>query len=473
MFVFGSLISGSLAHAAKPKIAVVPYKGNTNLEGTDAGWIKRLYRWALRQRDRIEVMEEGDIINRLNNIQTIDRKTQIRIKYFRRYLEKGQKLCSFNQARYAGFALKALEKANKLAPDIEDWVTDPGLFTELYLLHGLAYLQMRNGPKTREYVLRAAQFNPDYQPDEGKFPEGFVKYFNTIRNWVKRNARYSLTLNSTPSGAKVYYNQRLVGKTPVTISEIPLGRHIFRVERNGYKTWKSIANFDKRRLGSRTSLKNTVALERDPKALTLEGIPIFDKAAAVDPLVLDRLESMRDKLGVDYIHALEPKRFRLKGGEKIVVLYVAKFYKDAKSIEYTRLPIGSTRSEHRKAIIAQAMQLEQRLAPVARRVAPPVIVRREPEPERREPVVRREPEPERRVAVIPPPRREPDKRIIEKPEKPQPKGESVAQKWWFWTIIGVVVVGAGAVTAGVLIAQSSAPPSATFIVTTTTASGTQ
>ena len=482
-------ISNSHANT-KPKIAIIPYKSNTNLDSTEAEWIQRLYRWALRQRPRLDVMEEADLTNRLNNVQTIDRKTEIRITYFRRYLEKGQKLCSFNQPRYAGFALKALEKANKLAPHIEDWITDPNLFTELYLLHGLAYLQMRNGPKTREYVIRAAQFNPEYQPDEGKYPEQFVKYFNTIRDWVKRSANYSLSLDSTPNNAKVYYNQRLVGKTPVTIREIPLGRHLFRIEYNGYKMWKSIANFDKKKLGSRTSLKNNVSLERDPKALSLDGIPIFDKAAAVDPLVLDRLESIRDKLGADHLYMLEPRRFSKTDGGSVILLYIAKYQKDAKNITYHKLTIGLSRDEHRSAIVAYAQQLEQQLSPVAepvRRPDPPPVIRREPEPERRaEPIARREPErsteperrtepdpePERRVAAIEP-RREPEKRITEKPQKPEPKGESIAQKWWFWTIIVVAVVGAGAVTAGVLIAQNSAPPNATFIVTTTTASGTQ
>lgn len=43
-------------------------------------------------------------------------------------------------------------------------------------------------------------------------------------------------------------------------------------------------------------------------------------------------------------------------------------------------------------------------------------------------------------------------------EEPLPPSRSVLEEWWFWTIIGAVVVIAGGVTIGVVAGSSSGPP---------------
>ena len=471
--LFSLLCHPAQADTKRPRLALVPYKTTSGVDSTEASWINRLFGWALRQRPRLEMLNADEVDQRLNNASGPDRQTQIRIKLFKNYLDKAKKLYKFKRYDYT---VKALDTASKLAPSIQDWVTDHNLFFELYLYYGLSYLQLRDAPKTRENVIKAAQLDPERQLDESEYPAQFINYFQAIQNWVRKNANYSLTLKSVPEGAQIYYNFRLVGRTPFTVSKIPLGRHLFRMTYNGYKTWSTVANFDKAKLGKQKTLQTTIVLNRDPKALTLEGIPIFDKAAAIDPLILERLEAIREKLEADQIFIVEPYR-----KESAISLRIATYKKDAKTILYRDLPIGSSREEHRPRILAYAQEMEQQLAPppaVVVRASPPPVVRREdppperrivrredPPPERR--IVRREdPPPERRaVAVVPPVERPEERSIVTPPAKPA-KSEPFHQTWWFWTLVGVVVVGGGTALAVVLITQNSAPPSATFIVTT-------
>jgi len=49
--------------------------------------------------------------------------------------------------------------------------------------------------------------------------------------------RGSLTVESRPSGARVFLDGRLVGTTPLTWAGIPAGDHSIRLEHDGYTNW--------------------------------------------------------------------------------------------------------------------------------------------------------------------------------------------------------------------------------------------
>ncbi len=49
----------------------------------------------------------------------------------------------------------------------------------------------------------------------------------------------ALSVESKPPGASVFVNNRLVGKTPVSLSEIAAGDHTIRLELSGYRRWSS------------------------------------------------------------------------------------------------------------------------------------------------------------------------------------------------------------------------------------------
>ena len=49
----------------------------------------------------------------------------------------------------------------------------------------------------------------------------------------------ALTIDSRPSGAKVFIDEKLVGTTPLNVSVVPAGDHAVRLERDGYRRWTS------------------------------------------------------------------------------------------------------------------------------------------------------------------------------------------------------------------------------------------
>ena len=49
----------------------------------------------------------------------------------------------------------------------------------------------------------------------------------------------TLTVESKPSGARVFVDSRLVGATPLSLSEMAAGEHTVRFELDGYRRWSS------------------------------------------------------------------------------------------------------------------------------------------------------------------------------------------------------------------------------------------
>jgi hypothetical protein len=47
----------------------------------------------------------------------------------------------------------------------------------------------------------------------------------------------SLAIESAPSGARVSFNGRAVGSTPVVLRNVPAGTHLVRIEADGYQPW--------------------------------------------------------------------------------------------------------------------------------------------------------------------------------------------------------------------------------------------
>jgi hypothetical protein len=44
-------------------------------------------------------------------------------------------------------------------------------------------------------------------------------------------------VDSRPSGARVFVNDRLIGITPMTVPDLPAGPAVVRMEMDGYQSW--------------------------------------------------------------------------------------------------------------------------------------------------------------------------------------------------------------------------------------------
>jgi len=49
----------------------------------------------------------------------------------------------------------------------------------------------------------------------------------------------SLSVDSLPTGAKVFVDGKLAGTTPVVLPQVAAGEHVVRIEQDGYRRWSS------------------------------------------------------------------------------------------------------------------------------------------------------------------------------------------------------------------------------------------
>jgi hypothetical protein len=67
----------------------------------------------------------------------------------------------------------------------------------------------------------------------------------------------AMTIQSRPTGARVFVNDRLVGSTPATIPDLPAGPATVRIEMDGYQTWATRV-----RVGAGEQTRVAASLER-------------------------------------------------------------------------------------------------------------------------------------------------------------------------------------------------------------------
>lgn len=466
--------------ANKVKVALMPITAGSNVDSNRFAWTQRLTGWALKRQPHMDLMSPSEVNKTLihSGKQGPSAKDRARIKLVRKFLRKGKLL--YRYKRYK-LSLKALVIAEKLATKAQRWITDNNLMPALYIQTALNYMHLRNAKKARDYIMRAIRLDLEYEPPENQYPKQIINYYRVLQNWLKKRAQYSFVVKSVPPGAKVFFNFRYQGKAPVTIQEIPPGKHTLRLEQIGYQAWQRVANIDPKRLGNRKSIKASIVLKRDPKALTLDGIPIFTQGASIDPLILDKLEAIQKRLGVKYLYMMQVQK------QAQYVLKFAIFKKGKRKIFYRNAPIGVNKSQHRRVVLHFAKQLNQEIAatfPKPRRAPPPrpIASTYRPPPRRtyRPPprrVYRPPPRPVRRVrqpqrvTQTPPPvrRRRRVAAVIRKRRTPPPRRVASGPSpfyatWWFWT----ATIGGAAVITGVILwaALPGPPPSATLIITT-------
>jgi hypothetical protein len=61
---------------------------------------------------------------------------------------------------------------------------------------------------------------------------------------IRADGPAALRVESRPSGARVFVDNRPVGVTPLVLSDVRAGAHAVRLEMDGYRSWSTSVNVD-------------------------------------------------------------------------------------------------------------------------------------------------------------------------------------------------------------------------------------
>lgn len=110
----------------------------------------------------------------------------------------------------------------------------PEQLAEIFLFLGASELQ--NGAKAdaKKEFARALQMNPALTPDTKYFGSDVQTAFNAAQKEMGTRKKGKLSVESTPAGAEVEAFGLSYGLTPVPEIELPFGRYLVRLKRPGY-----------------------------------------------------------------------------------------------------------------------------------------------------------------------------------------------------------------------------------------------
>ncbi|RKH43260.1 PEGA domain-containing protein [Corallococcus llansteffanensis] len=108
-------------------------------------------------------------------------------------------------------------------------------------LHG-AILQLRGDVEEAKLLLiDLMALNPTFELNPKRFSRDFIGLRVQVATSRTSQLRGTATFKSRPAGARVYVDGEAVGYTPVTLPALPVGKHLVRMERPGFRQFGQIA----------------------------------------------------------------------------------------------------------------------------------------------------------------------------------------------------------------------------------------
>jgi tetratricopeptide (TPR) repeat protein len=343
-------------------------------------------------------------------------------------------------------AAKSFERALRLLEEHLAIVGDYGFLADVHLWHGLALFRSSNEDEANAALERALLVRPDLQIDPRKVDAPvFINLVERLRKRLRERARGSLVVTTAPAGCEILINGVLRGRTPVDLQNVPSGWHHVRVSCAGHVP----------------AAKQVEVRPNAASSVSFTPVPATGARGAhagPDPLppLLSRLRQgivNSDTLALAQEIALRAQAdfalvgyFLSQGGDYVLRAYV---YRTADG-RLAALPAAKFDAE-----LLAAAQEGPRVARAIEKsiLSMPAVARRETVevgvPSRGGPEIRSATDLARAESLLA--GEEVERLAREERERrlgiaigsggARAQGEPFYRKWWFWTIVGAVVVG--------------------------------
>lgn len=84
-------------------------------------------------------------------------------------------------------------------------------------------------------ILDLLALSPSFELDRKRYPQNFLSLKAQVATSRNAQLRGNVTVKTKPAGARVYLNGELQGYSPVTMQTLPIGKHLVKIERPGFK----------------------------------------------------------------------------------------------------------------------------------------------------------------------------------------------------------------------------------------------
>lgn len=142
-------------------------------------------------------------------------------------------------------ALEALAEAVVAFEQGAASLTDASSLVEAQLLEGAAWAVQGDQKAARRSFERALVLDPAAELPPGSFPPAVEKAWSDAKAKAGTGGNGTLTVYATPAAAEVWVDGKFRGSAPVVLEDVPVGRHLVRVWREGYQGYGVVAEVKK------------------------------------------------------------------------------------------------------------------------------------------------------------------------------------------------------------------------------------
>jgi hypothetical protein len=315
-------------------------------------------------------------------------------------------------------ALKSMGAALRVLPFCGPEIRDPAVFTDLHVFAGLARLARGDQEQAAAEFRQAVSHDPGLVLSKKRFPPDVVEAFGRAKRQLLSSQPTQVSIVSRPAGAEVYVDGRSQGTAPVAAPLYP-GRHFVRIELEGYSPW-------------------TLNLPDDfpPREIKALLVPLWTggppeellaKAIAVEEF--DEPELAQLRLLADFFRASALVLASLSQDGRNTHLGIRLFVVDPEITTRARLfNLGSDPGEFDRKVrgVVGTLKDLKRVRGLKVAAGPEPFGSGDPEKD-----------------VFRPKDAGREDRKEEKPGWARDSGPAWYESWWFWTIVGGVVVAGG------------------------------
>ena len=178
-------------------------------------------------------------------------------------------------------------------------------------------------------ILDLLALSPTFELDRKRYPQNFLALKAQVATSRNAQLRGSVTVKTKPAGARVYLNGELQGYSPVTLQTLPIGKHLVKIERPGFKQLGVMVEVTPEDQDITTELTATSGYKAfDALMDRLAGEALKDKGGQTMTSVANSLKLDRAVIGVlkeasGESTELTMAYFDLKTGRRIAIKRVA------------------------------------------------------------------------------------------------------------------------------------------------------
>jgi len=168
-----------------------------------------------------------------------------------------ESLAAFDKKAYEDAELKIRATLKELEKAASAMTASCNPLCDATALYAAVMHQRGDVEEAKLALLDLMALNPTYEMDTKRYSRDFIALRVQVATGVHAALRGGATVKSRPAGARVYIDNEFKGHTPLTLTTLPVGKHLLRLERPGFRMYGQLLEVSPDDVEASTALQPT------------------------------------------------------------------------------------------------------------------------------------------------------------------------------------------------------------------------